>query len=210
MWISEVFCGNLFVSFLLISKYLNSNVFLYFPPKILHGFLVTFLQPLPCNSVDNNMRKPVFLLCLFLASAASAQQANVIKFDKLQALIDAKSDQVQVINFWATWCAPCVKELPLLEKLNAANDPTVKVTLINLDFADKLDKVNAFIARKNMKTDVLLLDEIDYNTWIDKVDKSWGGAIPATLIINPKNGRRKFLDKELQEGDLEKLIAEVK
>ncbi|HEY5747520.1 MAG TPA: TlpA disulfide reductase family protein [Chryseolinea sp.] len=156
------------------------------------------------------MRKPVFLLCLLLASAASAQQANVIKFDKLQALIDAKSDQVQVINFWATWCAPCVKELPLLEKLNATNDPTVKVTLINLDFADKLDKVNAFIARKNMKTDVLLLDEIDYNTWIDKVDKSWGGAIPATLIINPKNGRRKFLDKELQEGDLEKLIAEVK
>jgi len=156
------------------------------------------------------MRKPIFLFCLLLASAASAQQANVIKFDKLQALIDSKSDQVQVINFWATWCAPCVKELPLLEKLNANNDPTVKVTLINLDFADKLDKVNAFIARKNMKTDVLLLDEIDYNTWIDKVDKSWGGAIPATLIINPKNGRRKFLDKELQEGDLEKLIAEVK
>jgi thiol-disulfide isomerase/thioredoxin len=156
------------------------------------------------------MRKPVFLLCLLLASAASAQHAKVIKFDKLQTLIDAKSDQVHVINFWATWCAPCVKELPLLEKLNAANDPTVKVTLINLDFADKLDKVNAFIARKNIKTDVLLLDEIDYNTWIDKVDKSWGGAIPATLIINPKNGRRKFLDKELQEGDLEKLIAEVK
>ncbi|WP_228450826.1 TlpA disulfide reductase family protein [Chryseolinea soli] len=156
------------------------------------------------------MRKPLVLLCLLVASAASAQQANVIKFDKLQALIDSKSDQVQVINFWATWCAPCVKELPLLEKLNATNDPTVKVTLINLDFADKLEKVNAFIARKNMKTDVLLLDEIDYNTWIDKVDKSWGGAIPATLIINPKNGRRKFLDKELQEGDLEKLIAEVK
>jgi thiol-disulfide isomerase/thioredoxin len=155
------------------------------------------------------MRKPLFLLCVLFASAASAQQASVIKFDKLQALIDAKGDQVQVINFWATWCAPCVKELPLLEKLNAANDPAVKVTLINLDFADKLDKVNAFIARKNMKTDVWLLDEIDYNTWIDKVDKSWGGAIPATLIVNPKNGRRKFLDKELQEGDLEKLIAEV-
>jgi len=156
------------------------------------------------------MRTFGFFFCILIASAASAQKANVIKFDQLQALLDAKTDQVQVINFWATWCAPCVKELPLLEKLNAANDPAVKVTLINLDFADKVDKVNAFIARKNMKTDVLLLDEIDYNTWIDKVDKSWGGAIPATLIINPKNGRRKFLDKELQEGDLEKLIAEVK
>ncbi|WP_236675999.1 TlpA family protein disulfide reductase [Chryseolinea lacunae] len=145
-----------------------------------------------------------------MASQTTAwSQTQVIKIDKLEALINAPSDKVQIINFWATWCAPCVKELPLLEKLNADN-ADVNVTLINLDFADKLEKVNAFVARKNMKATVLLLDEIDYNSWIDKVDKGWGGAIPATLIINPKNGHRKFLDKELHDGDLEKLIAEVK
>jgi hypothetical protein len=85
----------------------------------------------------------------------------------------------------------------------------VKVTLINLDFADKEKKVESFLSKKKMQTEVLLLDEIDYNTWIDKVDQSWGGAIPATLIVNPKNGKRKFIERELQEGELQKLLAEV-
>lgn len=155
------------------------------------------------------MRKLTFFLLFLASQTAWSQRAEVIKIAKLEALMGAPSEKIQIINFWATWCAPCVKELPLLEKLNADNTE-VNVTLINLDFVDKLDKVNAFITRKNMKAPVLLLDEIDYNSWIDKIDQSWGGAIPATLIINPKNGRRKFLDKELHDGDLEKLIAEVK
>jgi thiol-disulfide isomerase/thioredoxin len=140
---------------------------------------------------------------------ATAQKAIVVKFDALQKILDTKSDQIQVINFWATWCAPCVKELPLLEKLNAQKDLNAKITLINLDYADKLDKVNEFMIRKNIQSDVLLLDEIDYNSWIDKVDRSWSGAIPATLIINPRTGKRKFLEKELKEGELENLIAEL-
>lgn len=156
------------------------------------------------------MMKLTLSCILFLLSWQTAfSQTTVIKFDHLEKVIGAPSDKIQVINFWATWCAPCVKELPLFEKLQEERPDQVKVTLINLDYADKLERVNAFIARKKMKAEVLLLDEIDYNTWIDKVDKSWSGAIPATLIIYPKTGHRKFVEKELLEGDLEKLIMEV-
>jgi thiol-disulfide isomerase/thioredoxin len=155
------------------------------------------------------MRKIALIVFVFFCGwQVRAQQVEVVKFDRLQNIIDSKTDQIQVINFWATWCAPCVKELPLFEKLNADKND-VKVTLINLDFADKEKKVESFLVKKKMKTEVLLLDEIDYNTWIDKVDQSWGGAIPATLIINPKNGKRKFIERELQEGELQKLLAEV-
>ena len=155
-----------------------------------------------------------FLIIIFLAVSihqTQAQEIRVIKFAELQEIIysDASSP-IQVINFWATWCAPCVKELPLFEKLNAENNESIKITLINLDFADKLDKVRSFVDRKKMKSEILLLDEIDYNQWIDKVDKHWGGAIPATLVVNPKNGKRKFIERELEEGELEKLIEEVK
>jgi len=145
------------------------------------------------------------ILCSF--QTTTAQKAIVVKFDALQKILNTKSDQIQVINFWATWCAPCVKELPLLEKVNAQKNLNAKITLVNLDYADKLDKVNEFVARKNIQSDVLLLDDIDYNSWIDKVDKSWSGAIPATLIINPRTGKRKFVEKALKEGDLESLIA---
>lgn len=152
----------------------------------------------------------IVLACLLLAEETIAQQATIVKFDAIEKILNTKSEQIQVINFWATWCAPCIKELPLLEKLNSQNDLNAKITLINLDYADKLDKVNAFMARKNIQSEVLLLDEIDYNSWIDKVDKAWSGAIPATLIINPKTGQRKFVEKALKEGELEELIAGLK
>src|SRR5688572_10837314 len=147
----------------------------------------------------------VVILCSL--QDATAQKAIVVKFDALQKILNTESDQIQVINFWATWCAPCVKELPLLEKINAQKNLNAKITLINLDYADKLDKVNEFMVRKNIQSDVLLLDDIDYNNWIDKVDESWSGAIPATLIFNPRTGERKFVEKELKEGELENLIA---
>lgn len=154
----------------------------------------------------------VFILGLFVSYGfvCNAQKATVVKFDALEKRLNTTSDQIQVINFWATWCAPCVKELPLLENLNTKSNLDVKITLINLDYADDLDKVNAFISRKNIRSEVLLLDEIDYNSWIDKVDKNWSGAIPATLIFNPKSGKRKFVEKELKEGELERLIASLK
>ncbi len=151
----------------------------------------------------------IFLSVIFCVSTTIAQQATVVKFDALEKILNTNSSQIQVINFWATWCAPCVKEIPLLEKLNTNTDLNIKITLISLDFADKVDKVDAFIDRKNIQSQVLLLDEIDYNSWIDKVDKTWSGAIPATLIFNPKTGERRFVEKELKEGELENLIVSL-
>jgi thiol-disulfide isomerase/thioredoxin len=147
---------------------------------------------------------------LFIHAQVVAQEARIVKFNEIQKILDSHSDKIQVINFWATWCAPCVKELPLLEKLVGQQNLNIKITLISLDYADKVNKVNEFITRKNIRSEVLLLDEIDYNSWIDKVDKSWSGAIPATLIFNPINGKRQFIEKELKEGELEHLIALVK
>ncbi|HMP98890.1 MAG TPA: TlpA disulfide reductase family protein [Cyclobacteriaceae bacterium] len=152
----------------------------------------------------------LILLFQLVTFGVYAQKIEVVKFGRLQQIIESKEEKIQVINFWATWCAPCVKELPYFETLNARGDKDIKVSLISLDFADKLDRVNSFVERKQMKADVLLLDEIDYNSWIDRVEKSWSGAIPATLIINTSTGKRKFIEGELEEGDLEKLIAQIR
>jgi thiol-disulfide isomerase/thioredoxin len=149
------------------------------------------------------------IVCLFLCQTALFGQVRIIKFNELKQRMDAPGEQIQVFNFWATWCGPCIKELPYFQALHDKNRPDVKITLINLDFADKADKVSSFVKRKNIKAEVLLLDELDYNSWIDKVDKSWEGAIPATLIINSKTGKRKFVAKELKEGELEALINDV-
>src|SRR5688572_22967286 len=104
------------------------------------------------------MRFKICCAFLFFSLSASAQTPPIIKLDDLQAIINKKSDDVQVINFWATWCGPCIKEMPLFEKLTSDNKPGVKVTLVSMDLDLNPDpeKVYKFITRKNLKSEVVL------------------------------------------------------
>jgi thiol-disulfide isomerase/thioredoxin len=157
------------------------------------------------------MIRTLLLLLVLLGSIEACRgQVELVKLDNLQKLIHSKTD-LQVINFWATWCAPCVKEMPLFEKLNQ-DRKDVKVMLVSLDIDLDPDpeKVRKFITRKKILSKVVILDERNPNSWIDIIDKNWSGALPATLIINGVNGKRRFVERELHEGDLEKLIEEVK
>ena len=81
---------------------------------------------------------------------------------------------------------------------------------MDYDLDPNHEKVYRFIARKKLQSKVVILIEKNPNDWIDKIDKNWSGALPATLVLNTKTGKRKFVEKELYEGDLEKLIEEVR
>ena len=156
------------------------------------------------------MNKLLTIFLITLAFTSHAQQAETVKLKQLQDFIEAKTDHIKVINFWATWCGPCIKELPLFEKLGQERQD-VKVTLVSmdLDLDPDPEKVHKFITRKKIQSKVLILDERSPNLWIDQIEKNWSGALPATIIINGKTGQRKFVEKELHEGELEKLIAEI-
>jgi thiol-disulfide isomerase/thioredoxin len=156
------------------------------------------------------MRKLLLILGFVLPACVFAQQAEIVKLKQLQDHINRQSDNIKIINFWATWCAPCIKEMPLFEKIGAERkDVEVTLVSLDLDLNPKPETVYRFIDRKKIQSKVLILDEEDPNVWINQIEKGWSGAIPATLIINGKTGQRKFVEKELHEGDLEKLIAEI-
>lgn len=145
-----------------------------------------------------------------LGGTTATAQARIVKLPELKKVMEAPGTEIRVINFWATWCAPCIKELPLFEKLNKERKD-VAVTLVSMDL--ELDpnpaKVHKFVARKKIESKVLILDESNPNAYIDEIEKQWSGALPATIIINSKTGKRKFVERELREGDLEKLLDEV-
>lgn len=129
-------------------------------------------------------------------SKLSAQIAVYEKFDAFEKAILKEDDNTYVINFWATWCAPCIKELPYFEQLHKDN-PKVKVILVSLDSRKDLEKkLIPFVAKKQLTAEVILLSDKDYNAWLDKIDDSWSGAIPATLIISGK--RELFAEREFE------------
>lgn len=149
---------------------------------------------------------------VFGCHQATGQSAKVIEIDDLLEMMDQKVADIHIINFWATWCGPCVKELPYFEKITAEGNPQIKVTLVSvdLDLDPDAKKVYRFISRNKLQSQVVLLQAADPNTWIDAVEKEWSGSLPATLLINHRTGERKFIGKALREGELEQYIKALK
>jgi thiol-disulfide isomerase/thioredoxin len=143
-------------------------------------------------------------ILLFLFLGWSAEQTSTIKvYEKFSEfdedyLQDLSADTTYVINFWATWCAPCVKELPYFEQLREVNkDKPVKVVLVSLDFKSQVDKgVKPLVKRLGIESEVIVLADGKSGEWIDKVDSTWSGAIPATVVI--REGERHFYEKSYE------------
>ncbi|WP_345272569.1 TlpA disulfide reductase family protein [Flaviramulus aquimarinus] len=137
-------------------------------------------------------------------------ELEIYDYEGFSTYLDKTDDKVYVINFWATWCAPCVKELPYFEKLNENyKNQNVEVILVSLDFPHVYDKnLKPFIAKKALKSKVIALNDTNENEWISKIDKSWSGAIPATIIYN-KN-QRKFFERSFTYEELEKEVKQFK
>lgn len=131
-------------------------------------------------------------------------QTPVIKLADLSQWTESDDDTLYVLNFWATWCRPCVAEMPYFEQAGEANqDKPVKVIFISLDFAEDLDsRVEPFLKKKKLKSDVVLLDETKYNEWIDKISPEWSGSIPATLFVNHNRQIRQFHEGDYTFEDL--------
>lgn len=132
-------------------------------------------------------------LAMGLCLSAGAQTVEVVTFEQLEKLIANQKHEVVVYNFWATWCKPCVEEMPAFEKLAADyKSKGVHVVFVSLDFKSKHQSVVDFAKKKALKAEVILLNAPDYNAWIDKISPEWGGSIPATLVVKKTGNARKF------------------
>ena len=128
-------------------------------------------------------------------------------FEDFAPILVKKNDTTYVINFWATWCKPCVEEMPYFLKANDQfKDQKFKMILVSLDFKKHLEsKVKPFIMENNIEPQVILLADSKQHNWIDKVNAKWSGSIPITIIFN--KDFYFFKEGSLNYEELDKIIT---
>ncbi len=146
-----------------------------------------------------NTHNYIIIAFIFASVMLSAQHVAVYKIDNLLKRINNNSDTTYVVNFWATWCKPCVAELPEFERFHVdLKTKKVKVILVSMDFKEELTRrVKPFLQENKYTCEVILLDEINGNDFINKISEQWSGAIPATLITKNNKTLFEFYEKKL-------------
>ncbi|RYY66774.1 MAG: TlpA family protein disulfide reductase [Chitinophagaceae bacterium] len=171
------------------------------------------------SSSHNNgdcMKKIMTKLFLCLAfsaiSVAAGAQGTVVpkwKTGDLERYMDTTSVPT-VINFWATFCKPCIAEIPHFQELTAQyENEGVRLLLVSLDLPEDYKKIPAFMQKRKVTAPVAFLDESNADLFCPKVDKSWSGALPATLFLNKHSGYRHFIEDALTRAQLENELKKL-
>ncbi|MGI8892860.1 MAG: TlpA family protein disulfide reductase [Bacteroidia bacterium] len=149
----------------------------------------------------------VLLICF--SGLAYSQQAKIINTDQLIKEYHKTNDTTYIINFWATWCKPCIEELPYFLQLeNELINQPFKFLFISLDDSKYRESRVIPFAEKNKMNNVFILEDKDPNEWIPRVSEEWTGSIPATLII--RNNNPTFHEQKLNYEQLKKSVAKTK
>jgi thiol-disulfide isomerase/thioredoxin len=164
------------------------------------------------------MRTVFIILLLAMGAVGSAQTAapdaapavRKIKITDLEQTI-AHSDHPLIVNFWATFCVPCNKEIPYFQSTVAHyKEQQVELILVSLDLPDYYPSRIATFARGHGYTATLVwLDETDADYFCPKVDPRWSGGIPSSLFINNKIHYRRFFDRQLTEPQVDLEIKKM-
>jgi thiol-disulfide isomerase/thioredoxin len=155
------------------------------------------------------LRSLLFVIVFFISCRqADSQSIKKWKITDLEEYI-AKSDTPVIVSFWATYCVPCVKEIPYFQEVvKKHKDKGVKLLLVSLDFKESFpDKISTFADKRKFTSPIVWLDETNADYFCPKIDSKWSGVMPATLFINNKKGHRSFFEEEMPKDKFE---AEVK
>jgi thiol-disulfide isomerase/thioredoxin len=150
------------------------------------------------------MKNILFIGFLLLGSTAFSQPVKKVKVTEVEEYVK-NSDHPIVLNCWATWCAPCIEEIPyFMETVKKYSDQKVELLLVSLDFATSYpNKIQELIKKKKFDATFFWLNETNADYFCPKIDPKWDGTLPSTLFVNPKTGYRQFFGRPMTDRQVE-------
>jgi thiol-disulfide isomerase/thioredoxin len=139
-------------------------------------------------------------------TAGDAVSLRAIDLEQYEALVHSSSRKLLVVNFWASWCPPCLTELPYF--VNARTkylDRDVNVLFVSVDSDSELPSVKEILKKEGVDWTSYHRSG-DANSFISSVHREWSGALPATVVYGPGGELRDFWEGAVQEAELEKKI----
>lgn len=152
------------------------------------------------------MKKIILILITYfsLLITSFAQDVKVVKIEELKKEYIKANDTTYIVNFFATWCGPCVQEMPVINKFYlATKNKKIQVLFVSLDGGIAPAKLSKFIKKQKMEAPVFILIESSDFSWLPYIDKRWQGSIPATMIVNSNKNVKAFFETPMENGQLE-------
>jgi len=118
--------------------------------------------------------------------AAEEVLLDPIDASDLQTLTANASDKLRLVNFWATWCGPCIVEFPELVGINRMyRNRSFEFISVSADDPDQREDVLAFLKKQQSSNRNVHFDSLDRDALVDSADPKWSGALPHTILIKP-------------------------
>ena len=152
-----------------------------------------------------------FFSFLIISLTGFSQGFKPVKFDPIEKVLQTDNDTTYIINFWATWCKPCIEEIPYFDELmEKYSNQKFKVVLVSMDFESDVQKrLIPFLEKKKYKSEVWWFNEQKQNKFIEQIEKDWYGEIPFTVIKNGSSNKRFWKAGKWEKEELFKKVAEI-
>jgi thiol-disulfide isomerase/thioredoxin len=137
------------------------------------------------------MKKVSILLLFFWALQSRAQGLKPVGEKELLNVFKSSTKRT-IINFWATWCIPCVEEMPFFVTADSFYRSQLDFVFVSFDMLRDTNRVKQKITDLNIPGRHYLLRVTDMDAFINSVDSLWGGALPVTWIVQKGMGKGHY------------------
>jgi len=156
------------------------------------------------------MKTFLLIALVFFSVIVDAQEVKAVKVTELSKTIK-ESKTPLIVNFWATFCVPCIQEMPYFQEMaRQYKSQDVSLLFVSLDLKEAYpSKVNAMAKKLQLTFPVVWLNETNADYFCPKIDTTWSGGMPSSLFVNNATGYHKFFEDQLSKEKLEGVIKEM-